>query len=676
MEHTPLLPNIDTQESFGAIVQGLTATYDKASDRILLSWEEPDDLEDISFYRIYRSTNSVYVLKNGQDVLLPDTSAEHFISEEPRNHVPRDRTSFTDRLGLPQDIYWYGIRPVRIVGADTTEGQLSNIDSVQVSTGVLFSINDGAVHTATDRVELTVIDIERSIKSIEFTQKYTPMLVREDQRLEFRYDDPLNPPSIEKIKDAIDRGLLSSGGMLAGGVDRVKVPDFDAVDPENPSRGPFSTGGKARFTTEWILEKGNGDKTVWARIVYNDGTSEVKKDDIGIQPWGNNNYIRLRLRNETTGLNRTMWQSELGEYYLYRPWINFSVSIFADTTIEEDFHYWLAFPHKHGVFLYDQVLPGSREWLETKAIPGRLTDAGPAHDDAHEYTFMLSPDLLEERGQLGLLNELRNTYNKPNENLGFALRGSEKLNETAVPGSYWGQSPKRYSFSTGNYEEVQRIMTGDPRRLLDSLLHLGRNTHEGGNSRYQTGRKEFYIFAVFRGKYFKDTRVAVLFGETLDLGFNSTRAYIDMTPPAVEYPGKTTEMQFFNNDATLGKTFSLELTNAIDKGYANIERIELVIAKKPDEFPWDKTITPLNMTPEELLTFNNSGRFPFEVIVPDVEIYDLSWDDIDASNWSSGDYIMGIVTEDEYGNSGFAPMESDQDLMYTNPWRVTIQTGR
>ncbi len=664
---TPLQPEVDPDKFFGMSVENFSAVYDKEMKQVELKWDEPANKEFVSFYRIYRSTWSEVEYLGDDIVLRPDTSADAFVSDGPRTHIPRDKTSFTDLLSPATGTYWYGIKPVRVVGQDTTEGRLSRLVPAQVSTGVLFSINGGSVYTATDHVELVIIDQDKTVESVEFTQKYTPMLEKGDQRIEFPWDDPDNLPTVDQLNAAKD---YLSGHNLANQVSQIRVPDFDAHDPENPNRGPFNLDDAAVFRTEWVLEKGNGEKNVWARIVYKeDSDDEIKHDNIKIAPWGNDNYIRLRLENKSSGIDRTMRQTD--RYYdVYRPWVRFSVSIFSDSTVEPEFYYWLALPHKAADFQTDQINPRSYNWIETLPKKGMLTGRGSTHDDGHVYNFFLQMDSLAARGETDLMRQARITTEHLPKTAAFPLTFGDKLNERAVPGSYYGENPGKVVGSA--YESVQRVLSGEPREVLDTLFHLGSGQKDGeSNDRYGQGKKEFYLFALFRGKYFKDTRVAVLYGEDFyaNTEGKENKAYFDLVPPTAFI--NVQDNAFFNNGATLGETFSYALQKVQDRGKAAITKIELAIARKPESMPWDASVNPYSMTPADLLSMNGSDVFPYEILVEQDILHEIEWNDIDASRWESGEYIMGVITADEFGNEGFAPMTTGQ----TNPWLVTIQTG-
>jgi hypothetical protein len=522
------------------------------------------------------------------------------------------------------------------------------------------------VYTVLPDVELQVRDAYSLASRIEFTQRCEHYLMKHGtsskKKLSFEY--PRESPSATETRELIDGGWITSDGLLKDSVSIILVPNFDEYDALNPTSGPIPRQS-ALIREPWVLKSGNGVKTVWCRVTYQSGETDTLEDQIKIAPYGHSNYIRLRPENQTDGLRRTMLQDSAGDYIINQPWIRFSASIFADTTIAQDFHYWPAFPHRTSHFLLDDVSPGNREWLETKAIQGRLTGKGAAHNDYHQFTYMLSPDSLRENDEQDTLSVLRRTFNPPSHPLiGASEMSSESIiNRRAVPGSFWGANPVRWTGT--QYESAQDTIAADVDSISTLLQALS------STSKHIAGKKEVYLFALFRGRFFDDKRLAVLSGEGIETPEAlSYRVFFDLYPPRVQY--SSSEPNFFNNGATLGSSFKLRLESVEDGGEARVEKIEYVIARKPENLVWNTSETPFQVTPADLLSFNGNGVFPFQIMEPGYRIDNVSWE-IDASNWPTGEYIMGIVTADEFGNEGFAPMKAEGNNS-TNPWVVTVET--
>jgi hypothetical protein len=107
--------------------------------------------------------------------------------------------------------------------------------------------------------------------------------------------------------------------------------------------------------------------------------------------------------------------------------------------------------------------------------------------------------------------------------------------------------------------------------------------------------------------------------------------------------------------------------------------VSLIIARKPDSLLW--TINPVTgESPADTITvgqlYNYAYRvIPYEVKTRSYELSKVVWENIDPAAWPPGQYIMGIVTRDEYGNEGFGFAKKISDARgtpYPNPWVVEV----
>ena len=111
---------------------------------------------------------------------------------------------------------------------------------------------------------------------------------------------------------------------------------------------------------------------------------------------------------------------------------------------------------------------------------------------------------------------------------------------------------------------------------------------------------------------------------------------------------------------------------------ANIEEVKLVIAKKPETLEWiinpqtDSISTPDTLSVDFLYTIRNR-ILPFEIRTENTFLSEVRWDNIDPRHWPAGDYIMGVITKDEFGNEGFGP---GGGIKNTNPWLIHVLSGR
>lgn len=653
-------------------IDGVKATYDASQNKAILTWNGLDRSKvGFDFYRIYRTTRTIVVADADSSVEKPDTSAQYFTSTGPRRKVGPDRSSFVDILGLANTVYAYGIRAVRVEGTDTVEGVMSNIATCTVGVEISFNINSGDVFTITDQARLVVNDPAGLVDSVVFTQHYQQYLTGDSGMVEVDFEDPANPPPADTVGSLIAAGYLRSSGKLASGVELTRVPRFDSRDTLNAARAYQLTGQR---TFPWRLRQGNGEKVVWAKMFKKNGEVDTLRDGIRIAPFGNNGYLRIKLRNETAAGEETM--RELpgvdNAYIIYKPWVKFSISIFADTTISRDFEYWLVFSDSTNSV--DPKINARNAWLETMPRKGRLTGEGAGHDDTHVYRYMLDPDSAEGKENL---SRLRRTFNYPNDprvdQLAFKLRGTEPYNEIAVPGSYWGPSPKRWDITKRDYVDIQEEITGSAHSNYDEIVKMQRTFI------YDFGKKEFWIFARFRGKYFNDVRMAASIGDRLDIPQhdpNLMQGYMDLYPPKVNIDAESPLWITNGHQLTQSFGYALAQTGSVtDDGEAKVEAVELVVAQWPQSRSWDNKTTPYTLTLEQLQSYRHMV-YPFPIPVPDVTISDVAWRDIDASDWPTGKYVMALVTRDEFGNEGFAPMKYLTSEESTNPWIATVLTGK
>jgi hypothetical protein len=610
-------------------VTGLTAAYDKNANVVRLEWQPA--LSKANFYRVYRTESSV--LDDNNQPVGPDTTTWQ---SYPRQYRV-DTTHFTDIPGLGNTVYWYGIKAVRSTSGGETEGEMSNVVSVRVGVEVSFNIEYGQIFTVEDSVALVVSGPGALLESATFTQV----------------------------------------------TDGAGNPDFDAADKRNPKRSydlqPSSRDDEGLYCFPWWLLKGNGAKTVWARLTYaGDTPDDVKEDEIQIAPFGNNNVIKIKIENRREPPDESMrFVASEGRDVIYRPWVKFTVTVFSDTTIARDFHYWLVLTR--GYHQVSNSLGNGKSnaysWLETPPIRASLTGIGPDHDEDMEYEYRLDdPDNLRY---------LLHTWDNKSETVG----GAEELlthnfNVHAVPGSYWGD-PERWQA-----EGFQEVIGGsaDPgtaARLRDSLLYLEPTS-------MQQGAKQVVVLALFRGRYFDDVRMAASVS-TMQANVrleSEVSTYMDLYPPFanMKKPGEEYPHNFESGDLLTGRRITYELArgseqgggSVTDRGGADIDTIQLVIARMPEEMSAldDEALTDsvALLKPEDILN-NTDFRhsvFPFEITVRSPNIRRVGWYDIPTSDWPTGKYIFAIRTVDEFGNGGFAPVSS----VSSNPWWAKVLTGK
>jgi hypothetical protein len=99
---------------------------------------------------------------------------------------------------------------------------------------------------------------------------------------------------------------------------------------------------------------------------------------------------------------------------------------------------------------------------------------------------------------------------------------------------------------------------------------------------------------------------------------------------------------------------------------------------KGGQFGGGARLAPIRPARDYQLLSYRHLMIPFNVQVPNEVLNDVRWDNIDPSSWPSGDYLLSIITRDEYGNEGIAPTSFSLDPLKPNcnPWRVHVASGK
>ncbi len=672
-------------------VQNVKVNFDAGRNQVLVTWDKlPND--QVSFYQIYRIT---------LDSLDPSIEYQNWLPTERRAAINKDSSSFWDVLGLSNTIYCYGVRAavisLRYNGyADTSYGLMKASDLKQIPVGadIGFSINNNALFTSDDHVKLVNIDPDSRLKSVRYTNSIHTFLRNKisGNKVEVNFSDPKNPPDTNFLKQLVPTFIKDyTYTLLTADVEMVDIPDFDAPDSLNIVKSqdpPFDE----QHNFLWRLKHGNGDKKVYVERAYKtDLQGKTQKtdtvvDDIKIAPY----RIKMDIRNQTSGANITMRkviQTASGniDLYVYKPFINFSVSIFADTTIEQDFSYWIAI----GDSSQGPLDGKAAQFLETAPRFAKLTGLGATHDDDKVYSYSFDPSNAEGKVNLSqLIKTLGRGPNIPEIDGGqlpplFKLRGSStRLNETAVPGSYYGKNPQRLVGTT--LSGSQLTISGTPNELYNRILNMSKT------QRFVYGQKEVIVFARFVGKKFGDTRMCTI-GSTLsgDPLQKLTKTRFDLYAPAVLFNTDVTSSTTLNNASlpiTAPFVFALQGSGGVrDGGAANVVGIDLIISKVDDQLNWvtpvytplpPGTIPPIifaDTISVDYLLAQRHSVFPFPIKTISANIAGVQWK-LDPSDWPSGRYLMAVVTKDQFGNTGLAPATST--ALFSNPWLVTVQTGK
>jgi hypothetical protein len=441
-----------------------------------------------------------------------------------------------------------------------------------------------------------------------------------------------------QIRDMLRSGFLVETNLaqtLAANAGRVIVPLFDSADGLNAPRvHPLGTSPDNAFA--WRLPMGGGQKDVFAEVTYRSGTVDTIYDLIMTQP----HRVEIVVRHETTGSSATMKDTtvntsaksdvEIWETWkiLYVPTLRFSVKIYGDSAVATDFDYWLM------VSDGDQITPkiirdNTAVWMMTRPVPASLTGRGVDHLSTYEYEFSLDTTNAQGRANLARLR-------------------------------------------TGN--------TLSPVKLMDSALTLRQNLDTLfflKQSGLNKGKKEFLFVVRHREEFFDDVIINVLGYESEEKVYTEVSSfYRDVYLPQMK-------LQTLNNPYHLAEgaqisapfTFALKDTPSVaDSGFADIEEIKLLVAKKPPTLAWDPKTTPKTLGVNDLLLMRHY-EYPIALEKPAYFLYNILWEDIDPRDWPTGEYLMAVVVRDQYGNEGFAGIWGSSTPKETNPWMVNVVTS-
>lgn len=638
--------NYDAARKWRMPVSGLTATFQPDKETVALSWKIPN--EPFDFFRLYRTDQ---LDPQGR----PDTAT--LDASGAKSRISKNATSFEDVPGPADGLYFYTIRAVRLDtvqtvdgrAVDTVEGSLSPSwpDFVRCSVGVVvrFTINYGSIFTQDTSCRLYIHDPSKQVSSVRFTQNVRTVEVkaRVDENGTTVYDTipkslgilpPITNDNHNQIRDLQRSGFVQTqqpSDRIAATAGIHLVPDFDADDAQNPDRS-LSAGADSVVSRKWVLPQGRGEKRVFAEITLSSGRMDTLVDVITTQP----HRIDILLRdNPQTGISNMLdtsiydvnTEETTPAKIFYSPSVFFSLKTFGDTTIDTAFDCWMMVLEQNEELKRSSLV--SKSVLTTTPISYGLTSR-TEHDVGKVYEYTI--DTSKQTGK-----------------------------ETLEDIIYFKQNRGTFTASTqsgvsANYEAV-KMLRNQARTQFDKGVY---------------GKKGFLMVLRFRELFFGDEFLKFYGYSDTTLEFAS---YWDWYLPIMN-PDKS-----YDNPDHVGHgdiivepfNFALDSISVVDMGFANVEDLRLVIAREPPSFDWAKRTSPI--TVEELLSFR-SFEYPYNINRPDYEMLEVRWDGIDPTTWPSGKYLMGVVVRDEYGNEGFATVDTTNvQLGYRNPWEVEVRTA-
>lgn len=660
--------------AYEAQARNLQVQYQFVGDRMYLTWQEPDGGEAVSFYIIHR-----YQMVEGSDEEQNPT--ERFVDASAREYY--------DVIDLGRTEYYYYIVPALVDGSDTLTGRKSPTAVVQGGMGVSFTINDGATKTSGKACTLVLRDPTVRVATVRFTQRGSRFFFK---NYDTAYVSTHSVPhlSATDVSEMVTKGLYNATSKaLEAGVGKGFIPDFDAYDPENssssaiPRTDPRWAGGADSTALEvaWTLSDGIDEKRVWAEVTLGPADGNIVDTlDYGfpIAPY----RVRVRLANRRVmftlvngqpeeetwegpaDADLLTWNQQVSDFTIdqhnvfFGKTIKFNVLIDVDSSIDPVFEYWLVTPRLHGEFLRGAPADTGAHWLETKHRIGQLTGVGPAHDEDYIYEYSIDPEDPE---------------------------GFENLSQLTVVANNQG-----YPFV-----ERTQTLTGGPD------LQFKRFSQMSKTQQNLKGKKVFFIAFKFTGREFLEPRYVMsddnIYDETSELKVGlvnevNTYMYLDYFQPKATLEDASIETYLTNGD-TLTRPFDfvLDPSSVNDQGYCRVTGISLVIAKEPapgtilesgqswspslwNFSGWDLDSVP-PMTLQDLYN-QQIAIYDFPVEVPLRVIKNVAWRDIDITSWSSGRYYVGLVARDEFGNEGLASVNFNSTTKSTNPFQITVLSGR
>lgn len=601
----------------------LSATYD--GDRILLTWSPTEGAE---LYRIYRTT------AEGTDC-LPDTS--HWGEEGTRAQVPADSTSYSDTPGLSRGVYHYGIRAGRVAGDDTLLSALHppypDLAACTLSVPLSFTMNGGRDYVYDDLCTLTIEDPLGVLDSVRFTQTYerfwdssgTLIPVQDEVPREYEGD------TYNQIRD-LTRPVYSFGRSWRTADypysalphrEEIQRPIFGAMDPWN-QKTSYVVGGDAVQSFLWRLRPGLDGKVVFAELFANGVSAPTDTMSAEATAWLRSAFPPQPAFSEDIGFyhvpagtmdDGTVFYTVESCMFRSRP-IRFKAPV-THSECGKRFECWILIGERYPTMEPEDFR--RKPWLMTRPVSFELVC-----DTSHVYEL--------------------------------------PLDTTSALGR----------------QALSRLMLGKDtvvHAVLDASLATNRDTVDHLSESYlrDDGAKQFQLALRFFSDAFSDTMTFLgMYRRTEPTGgYRYVESRIDWFPPLVHMDTSDSNASHLGDGDTIEGVFDFALAaeSLHDPGHAQIERVSLLIAAKPDGMIWNPATTPQSLSPASL-SGDIVGVFPLLIDTPADTLRGLRWDTIDPGAWPPGEYLMGIVACDNAGNEGFALVH---EKLSTNPWLVRYE---
>lgn len=602
-------------ELFDKTPTGFTGKFDYAANKIILRW---DQLSNVDFYKLQRYTDTLSDGKPGavtESIVGSTTSANDGV------------IVYSDVPSLEKSDHFYILVPCKRHLDDTVFGKPSLPLRVPAGIGISFYINDRSTTTQKRNVALHVEDPQGMLKKISFSQ------VVNDSAL------PIFDFSADQDAQNFDQRQISFENQ---GV------------------------GKTRAVS-WVLPLGSKEKKVFALLEFysRDAVSfqpETLVAQLAVAPYyiktkyehvmqiingDNSDQLSPNYRSgnsNATAINEVYQSTKKNKVTINSKFIEFSVSIGSDSTMSQAFDCWIVYGENLNCAAGGRL--NAPLWA---TAPQRfsLTGAGKYHDERQKYVYSFDPN--SEQGKIN-------------------LRYAVPINASLAATYPYVESPLDTSTHRDINQNFKNIISS--KQVSESLGEM---------------KKKFILVLKFVGTEFEDDRYyfsepSLLPGSKLTN--TTTESYLDFFVPFIRLIQSKSPYFLTNGDTLVNNLdFVLDEGQSIhDGGLARITKLELIIAKKPANLEWNplswKDSSDVPIVNLELFKQNSYSIIPYPIAAPLATLKNVAWNAIDLSAIPSGKYFIGIIASDEFGNEGFAGYKFNQDTKATNPFEVTVLSGK
>lgn len=215
----------------------------------------------------------------------------------------------------------------------------------------------------------------------------------------------------------------------------------------------------------------------------------------------------------------------------------------------------------------------------------------------------------------------------------------------------------------GKGTTVDGVMDSSLQQNMDSL------TNVIGSQLDRSGTKEVLLVVRSLATCFSDTTIWV-FGTIPGFGW-SERLTFDWYPPLIYVDPSPDNPLHLGNDSVITGPFSFALDEPAveDLGGTPVTAVRLMVSRKPAGMVWDPDSTPSTLLLEDLAD-HVVGVYPLDIPGDTCVVRSAVWEAIEPAGWPLGEYLMAVVTVDQFGQTCFPRVHAYGS---TNPWLVRYE---